>query len=157
MTSAISRIHRKPTLVTVGERAISAHGWRLPLVEEHLRWHLGQGPSKKWCGVECMARTMFQRSSQATREMVRRRIAPAFKDFLGRGLFLTIEYKTGPNSHGEIVATKLFESESDLERDFAVHQIDRMRRLNHLREDACARALEIISQPPENAGDEEEK
>jgi hypothetical protein len=137
-------VRARPTLVTVGERAISTNGWRVPLVEEHLRWHLGQTPRKKWCGIGCMARTMFGRSMATTQAAVRRRIARAFLKLLESGLFLAIEYNTGAGSHGEIVAVKLFEPGSTIEAQFAERQLQRMKARREINEKVWEQALAIL-------------
>jgi hypothetical protein len=150
MTTAIRTVTR-PSLVTVGARTISANGWRIPLVEDHLEWHLAQGPSKKWCKVECMARTMFLRNSPKTRDDVRRRVAPAFKALLHHDRFLTIDYRTGPGSHGEIVAVKLFETTSGIERQFAERQINRMRAHHEVSREIFEHAIAVIGVAAEPA------
>jgi hypothetical protein len=106
-TSAL-RVSKRPELTTIGERRVSTLGWRQDLVEDHLKWHLTQ-LSKKWCGVDCMAKTMFNRNTETNRGAVRKRIAPLFRTLLGRGLFLVIEYDATPGGHGKISACKIYE------------------------------------------------
>src|ERR1039457_2035734 len=57
-----------PALVTIGDRTISVNGGRVPLVLDHLRWHLTQGLSGQWCVVPCMADRIFQRGKKTTCE-----------------------------------------------------------------------------------------
>ena len=119
---------RGPELVEVGTRMISSGGWSVPLLEEHLRVHLGQGLSQRWCSVGCLARTFFGRNTPAHREAVRHRLSRAFRLLLlRRDLFLVIEYEQGKGTHGAAVACKLLQTENELERQHARVTLKRMR------------------------------
>jgi hypothetical protein len=145
MTTAIRTIKR-PELVTIGKRTISVGGWKTGNVETHLRWHATLQPSRQWCKIECLARTMYGQNRAQSREDTRKRIARTFKLFLEQKLFLVIEY-AGP--HGQISAVKLHDSKTDSisEKQFAERQLQRMKNNHEVNLEAWHKALEIIGLP----------
>lgn len=136
MSSATQlKVVRRQELTKVGRKSVSTLGYRNDLVEEHLRWHLTQ-MSNKWCSVDCMARTMFGRTSETNRAGIRKRIANTFRTLLTRsGLFLVIEYDNSTEGHGKIKAVKLFEAGNGAEGQYAMHQIERMALRQQITED----------------------
>ena len=141
--SKLAVIHRKE-LTTVEKKTVSVYGWRQDLAEDHLNWHLTQR-SNKWCSVECMARTLFQRNMPSNRAAVRKRIAPLFRGLLARGLLLVIEYDASPDGHGKIKACKFFESGDGSEVEYAKHQVERMRQRNALSIELSEKAIAILT------------
>jgi hypothetical protein len=132
----------RPALVTIGDRTISVNGWRVPLVLDHLRWHLTQGLSGQWCVVPCMADTMFQRRNKSTCEDVRARVGWTFRKLLALNQFVTIDY-TGPR--GQIKAMKLFDAAAgEIELQAAKRQLERMRGRREVTGEAFERALALI-------------
>jgi len=133
-----------PELIGVGKRTISTHGWRIPLVEEHLRGHSSTGLSQKWCSPECLARTFFGRNTQANRASIRRRLSRAFRMLLQHDLFLVIERNAhGPGAHGEVIALKLYEGDAH-ERAYAAEQVKRMRARRDLTDAQVRHAEQIL-------------
>jgi ribulose bisphosphate carboxylase small subunit len=139
------RTVKKPELVTVGTRAVSVNGWHFSLSADHLKEHLGKGPSKKWCGPACMASRMFGRSSPANQQRVRDRIAKAFHYLLQNGMFLAIEYVERP--HRTISAFKILETTEGMEMQHARAQIERMRQRREVNEEKYLKALELLGSP----------
>jgi hypothetical protein len=148
-------IAQQLTFAHVGERTVSAHGWRYSLVERHLRDHL-EREADQWCEVECLARTMFARNTQRNRREVRQRLHLVFTKCLDRGLLLVITYERG--SHGPAVACKLFRGEGEEELQYAAAQLERMRRRLALRADRyeTAKSLIVLADAPEANGDHRE-
>lgn len=134
--------HRKE-LTTIAKKTVSIFGWRRDLAEDHFAWHLTQ-LSHKWCAVECMARTMFQRNSESNRAAVRKRIAPLFRQLLSQGALLVIDYDASSDGHGKIKACKLFEAGDESEVDYAKHQVERMRQRNVLSKEPSEKATAIL-------------
>ena len=139
----VTRVIKRPELTTVGNRQVSACGWRHVLAEDHLDWHLSQR-SQKWCSVGCMSKTLFQRDIKANRAAVRKRVAPLFNKLLERGLFLVIEYDATPSGHGKIKACKLFEKTDRAELEYAQSQVTRMLKHRQLKEEMYQRAMDAI-------------
>ncbi len=143
-TSAI-KVVKRPELITVGDRKVSTFGWRQDLAEDHLKGHLGQ-EKKRWCAVECMARTMFGRNTDFNRAAVRKRIAPLFRSLVERGMFLVKEYDDTPRGRGKITAFKLYETETDdvQATQYALSQVERMRKRGEHNEETLQRAVSIL-------------
>lgn len=133
-----------PELIAVGDRTLSSHGWRLPLVEEHLHAHLSFGPSRKWCSIDCLARTFFGRNSPTHRDAVRRRLSRAFRVLLTRQVFLVIEYAQGTGAHGEAIACKFYQSDTPDEREYASAQLRRMHQRHDLTKAQVAAAEALL-------------
>jgi len=144
-TSAL-KVVKRPELVTVGNRTVSTFGWRYDLAEDHLKWHVGQ-LSKKWCAVDCMARTMFGRNTESNKTAVRKRIAPLFKSLLEHGQFLVIEYDATSRGHGKITAFKVYETNIQ-EEQYARSQVERMRKRGKVNEETFLRALGVLGVNP---------
>jgi hypothetical protein len=130
-----------PELVQVNNRAVAIRGWRQDNAVEHLHWHLEQ-PSEKWCSVECMARTMFQRNTLANRDRVRKRASRLLRYLIGRRELLCIEYATDKKERGRIKAMKIFESNVS-EVEYARHQIEMMKRRGHLAQELVEQAIAL--------------
>lgn len=114
-------------LVKVGDRSVSAHGFRVDLVRQHLEEHLTG--EQKWCEVGCLAKTMFGKNIESNRKQIRRRIAPTFISLLSKyGAFLVIQYDLTKKGRGKILAVKLYEHGDGAERQYANLQLDRMHR-----------------------------
>jgi hypothetical protein len=134
--------------VQVGERAVSPYGFNLILMEGHLKDH-PQALSGAWCTVGCLARTMFARNTEHNRSMVRQRIARARNYFIGKGLYLLVEYEPhGHGHHGEAKAMKFMTTtvgvERSLELQYAEEQLERMRKRKELSEENYQKAMAII-------------
>ena len=140
--SNVIRVIKRQELTKIGNRHVSACGRHHYLAEEHLDWHLAQAMSKKWCSVGCMARTMFQRNTLANRTAVRQRIAPLFKALLKRDKFLVIEYDQ--SDHGKINACKILEGTDQLEKQYAMSQLERMRKRGQMNEETFQHANEVV-------------
>lgn len=130
-------------LTKVGQRSVSLYGYRIDLVEDHLKSHLGRKASKKWCDPSCLAKTMFGRSTETNRDGIRKRTHNAFRALLKRGLFLVIEYGDG-RAHGKIQAFKLFERAEGVEIQNAAEQLKRMMQRKLINEETLLQAREII-------------
>jgi hypothetical protein len=146
MATQLTVVKAKPELVTVRNRSVSPYGFRHTLMADHLENHLAS-LSNQWCEVGCLARTMFQRNSEANRKAVRQRLAGAFRWFLDHGLFLVIEYESiGKGHHGESKAVKIYRRESQLQIEFqtAEMQLERMLRRREISQDRYNKAMEIL-------------
>lgn len=124
-TSAISV--RRPDFVVVGKnRNLSTRGWTKDAAEEHLKWHLTQ-KRDRWCAIECMAKVMFARNTEANRVRVRERIARLAKEVLLHGHWILREYDQ--SDHGRVKAVKFYEKNiSGQEDQAALSQLNRARR-----------------------------
>lgn len=131
----------RPELMSVGTRALSSHGWRNDLFAEHLKVHLG---NSAWCDVGCAARTFFGRNTAANRSGVRKRLSRGFHALLAQGLFVVIDYASGPNHHGEAIAFKLYNPHSEMERQAAKMQLERMVKRREISEEKLQRARQLL-------------
>jgi hypothetical protein len=118
-TSKRHRLIKRPTLTHVGERAVSTIGFRVVLVEDHLKEHLTS--SDHWCTVECLARVMFQKNTKSNCTLVRKRMRYLFTELLKRNLFLVIEY----GERGRSTGCKLHTGADEREKQAAQFQLDR--------------------------------
>lgn len=135
------RVVQPLELTKIGDRSVSARGWRIPLVRQHLEEH---GLSE-WCTVECLARTMFQRNTASNREEVRSRVSKAFTTLLDRdGLFMVIDYDKSRSGHGKILAVKLYNATDESEKQAAAEQLDRMARRKELVGERLDRAKALL-------------
>jgi len=125
-------------------RQVSIVGYSSKLAIEHLLNHIESPQSKRWCSVACMARTMYGRDTAKNRKAVRKNGRVLFRRMLDRSQFLVIEYG---ESHGEILAFKIYEKDVDLEAQAAQLQIDRMSRRQELNAEQMAIAKKILGMP----------
>ena len=135
-----------PKLAQIGERHVSMIGWSLSTVTDHLKTHLVEEEAEeKWCSVDCMARTMFQRKTDANVKRVRERIRGLFRALLEQGEFMVIRYDNAPSGRGRILACKLLRSEND-EREMASAniQLERMHGRKEVSDEVFRRALSVI-------------
>ena len=143
MTNELQRTKPKPELVRIGDRAVSAHGWRSSLVVDHLVEHLTR-PRDKMCSVDCMARTFFGRPSPVTRKRVRDHMRGLSQRCLNEGRFLVIEYGPGRRATG----CKLFEGGTE-DRQNARAQLDRMLQRGVISFQKYDQACDLIGDPIE--------
>jgi hypothetical protein len=146
MARELTVVKNKPELVEVKNRSVSAYGFRHTLMNDHLQQHL-ESLRKQWCEVGCLARTMFQRNSEANRKQVRQRMAGAFRWFLDRGIFLVIDYEIfGNGHHGEMKAIKIYQPSAQLTIEFesAQSQVKRMLRRREISQERYDKAVQLI-------------
>jgi hypothetical protein len=138
-------VRPKPELHKVGERALSTHGFRQDIFEEHLYAHLGT--ANPWCSMSCAARTFTGRDTKKGRIGIRKRLSRAFNTFLEHGLFLAIEYAPRGSGHnGEALAVKLYQpaATDPKQLQHAIEQTERMRRRKLITDDNYAKARTIL-------------
>lgn len=148
MSSVLATVRPVPTLVTIGNKTVNVTGsWNALMVIQHLKDHLADlSPRKKWCTVECMAKTMFLRNSEDNRGRVRKAVAPTFKKLLKLGMFLAIEYN---GSHRAITAMKIYEESGGAnEQKAAEEQLNRMRARGEVSAMAWGHARQLVSLLP---------
>jgi hypothetical protein len=150
MPAAASTITKAPapTLLKVGTRALSTHGYRRDVLEEHLKEHLGKPASKQWCEVSCAARTIWGRDTKKNREEIRKRLPMFFRSMLDRGLFVAIDYAPlGHGHHGEAQAIKIYQQSGEVEKQHAKEQLGRMHRRRQITDAAMKKAAAILQLP----------
>jgi len=148
-TTALQTV-KQPALINIGARALSTRGFRHDILEEHLKDHLGKPLNKQWCEIGCLARAFWGRNTQASREAMRKRLPGAFREFLGRNLFLVIEYAEHAHGHhGEALAVKLYrKGEQGLERQHALEQVEKWHRRRQISDETLQRAQLLLDFEP---------
>lgn len=132
------RRRHEPTLIPVGKMLRSSDGRFHP----HLcaNW-LRDNARNQWKTIAELAR-MFATNTEDGRRRVRRNMPAVFAVLLDLKEFLVYE-TTG--SYRQITAVKLLDARSDLERDAANPQLERMKQRNEISGDKFERALEVIA------------
>lgn len=111
---------KPPVLTTVGDREISTRGYSIEALKVHL---LGHKP-EQWCDVKtCCTRIFFQRSTDATRREMRKRLGKASSEFLKRGILL-LKNLTGP--YGRIEAIKIYFHTVEADCKHAREQVEKL-------------------------------
>jgi hypothetical protein len=133
-------------LAHIGKRQVSMVGWSLGTVTDHLLTHLVEpDPIDRWCDVDCMARTMFQRKTDGNIKRVRQRIRGLFRALLEQGRFMAIRYDDAPSGRGRILACKILtEEHNEADVIAANRQIERMYERKELSDVALTRAHDIV-------------
>ena len=139
-------VKSKVQLAKVGDRHVSMVGWSMATVADHLRTHdIEEAPEDKWCSVECMARTMFQRNTEENRQKVRERVRGLFRALLTQGYFMVIAYDESPGGRGKIVACRILsDTPTEQEVQAADRQLERMRSRKEVSEELFAQAHALI-------------
>jgi hypothetical protein len=146
---ALTVVRAKPELVKVRDRAVSPYGFRHDLVEAHLNDHLLT--LKPWCEVGCLARTMFQRNTAASRAAIRKRLSGAIRYFLCKQIFLVVEYEARGGGHrGESKAMKIYSPTllPSAEQQCAQLQLERMHKRREINEALYIEACAILGIQP---------
>lgn len=146
-SSTALRVVKPQHLTKVGTRMISTVGFRVDLVLQHLEWHrLLENPRQRWCEVGCLAKTIFHRNDEHNRKCVRSRMARVVRDALDRYQRLVVLEYGDRGTHGKIQAMKIYDGGEGLERQCAMHQLDRMRSRRQLTDRMLETALRLMEQ-----------
>lgn len=149
MSTALATRERFATITRSGRRAkvVSLVGYRTDAYIEHLYTHLSETkPEKRWCSIECLARTFYGSAVASNIRKVRQggKVNVAMHRLMADGRFLLI--KKEPDGYRRIVAVKLADqplSEEDL--DCARAQISEMARKSTRAAAMMQKALDLTN------------
>jgi ubiquinone/menaquinone biosynthesis C-methylase UbiE len=125
----------KPTLVTVGKRQVISSGrWNDGIMADYVLLH-GRA---KWLPIRDLARVAYCNGTPRSQERVRACLHKLFRTVLSRGELLVIEY--GP-PHNSAKALKIFDKNSELERQTLQSKLERMRQRRELSSEQYEHAM----------------
>lgn len=139
LTSPKAITRSKPSLVEVRGRLVSSDGRFHPTLAAS---YIEERATGKWIQVGELSRVFTAANTIPGKKRVRRNMFRVFAELLKRGHFLL--YEKGVN--GRIEAVKLMDFESDVEKQMAIPQLEKMKLRHQLSEDRYQTALCLLRQ-----------
>lgn len=136
-TEALEKKGSKPSLIKVGSRYISSDGrFHSDLAADYIMANARQ----KFVNIGEIARVFTGANTIPGKKRARKNMAAVFYRLLSRGEFLL--YHTGTN--GRIDMVKLLDVKSEMERQQALPQLERMKQRRQLSNEKYEKALQVI-------------
>jgi len=130
----------KPTLMPVGKGWVCSTGKFHP---ELAVAYIKDKPRNKWLSIGELSRVFTAANTIPGKKRVRKQLPAVFRRLLDDGEFLL--YHTDASRNGRIESVKLLDITSELERQQAIPQLERMRKGQELSREKYDKARQVIA------------
>ena len=132
----------KPTLIQVGKGSICSTGKFHPALAVA---YIKDKPRTKWIKVGELARVFTGANTIPGKRRVRKGLPAVFKQFLDRDDFLLQHRDWREKGHGRIEEIKLIDPTSEVDRQQAEAQLQKMKARHELSADKYAKAQHVLA------------